>query len=160
VSHTYSAPGYYVISAVGTNKAGKKAEASIRIYLAPSADTEYAFSIHPSFTFKTEGVEYHFQAQSSGKFDSIVWSVNNQVVKGSLQEMRTLISQDGVYYIRGKAYVGEKLVAVAETTVIHGDSPVFSRLQVQNTLSQSPVSASTLLVGKKKSEVISVQRNR
>lgn len=159
MSHTYTSPGFYVISAIGTNKAGKKAEASTRIFIAPNADNSFSLSIQPSFTFKAKGVEYTFQAISSGKIDKVVWSVNNKEVLGSLSQMSTLISEEGFYYIRAKAYARGELVAVAETTVRHTNVPIFSRLQVQSALSQYPVVASTRIVGKKNADIRLVQWN-
>lgn len=159
LSHTYTAPGWYVIHAVGTNQAGKTAEASTRIFIAPQGEQAYALHLQPSFTFTNGGVQYHFDAQKRGNIDTISWSLNGRVVPGSLTRMSTLLTQEGLYLVRAKAYAQGKLVAVAETTVRHARIPSFARLQLQSSSSQYPVSVATTLPGVNATDVLLVEWN-
>ena len=162
IFHSYTAPGYYTIRAVGTNKRNKKAEAVTTIYITEGTTTHYSLSIQPSFTYGTHYVSYSFKPVTNGKFDSIVRSFNNkeETKKGPTDSVSKTFSENGKYTIRAKAYAQGELKAIASVSIQHSDKALFSYLESNNATLQQPASFTTRLIGIKFSDIQQIMRNR
>ncbi|MDR0859505.1 MAG: thrombospondin type 3 repeat-containing protein [Candidatus Peribacteria bacterium] len=161
IMHTYNAPGTYTISVLATDKSGKKAEASTKVYIAPGTNLQYQLAIQPAFTFKNGEIEYAFSASSKGDLDGIVRSFNNKdITEVKINEaVKKTFPQNETITVHAKAYYQNELKAVASMTLIHASSPKFSSLQVTKGTLQTPTSITTNLVGQRVQEITNILRN-
>jgi PKD repeat protein len=161
--HTYSAPGNYLINVIGTDKRGKKAEASTNIYIGEGEQQHYQLTILPKFSFKAnKTIEYTFQSPVQGNIDHIVRTFNGKESTEKLptEGLKKTFASGGTIIVNAKAYVQNTLKAVASFTLHHASSPVFSYLNVTTPSLQTPAKLTTNLVGKKLQDIQSILRNR
>ena len=160
--HTYNAPGTYTITAIGTDKAGKKAEASTSVFIGKGTNQQYALSIQPNFTFKNNGIEYVLKAECSGDLESIVRTINNQnpIETKSNETFIKTFDTEGNYTINAKGYAKGELQAIASTTIIHSSSVRLAFLQSSNASLQTPTKITTNLIGLRAQNIQSILRDR
>ncbi|MDR0606933.1 MAG: PKD domain-containing protein [Candidatus Peribacteria bacterium] len=147
ILHTYKASGTYTISVVATDKTGKKAEASTKVYIAPGANLSYQLAIQPAFTFRNGGIDYNFKVASKGDLERVVRSFNNQdaretPISGSVTKT---FSGDTMITVHAKAYAQGVVKAVASTNVFAASTPKFASLQVVAGSLQTPSKVTTTL---------------
>lgn len=159
--HRYSQPWTYIIRVIWTDKSGKKAEASTKIYLAPDTASQFSLTITPTFSIKTNGSQYSFKPDFAWTIDKIIRTVNDREIQ-SLSPSETftyLLSTDWRYLIRAKAYSHDKLQAVAQSVVNHSSIPVFASVQILWANLQWKTRFSLNIIGQRTSNLQSVQRD-